>query len=276
MTASQAPPLPVLPGYLLTDVLGQGAFAIVYKAHPIAEPGRYVAIKVARPGVDRQVLESEVEIARRVAHPGLVELYEAYLEHERPFIVQEYCPGGTLRRRLDLQGQLSHFEVIQIVDQVLTVLSWTHSEGVVHRDLKPENLLFDQDGNIRLVDFGLGRFSIDERSVLLSIGMVSRQDCPVGTFDYMAPEQKLGQGDHRVDLYALGVIIFEMLSGRRPDRNDSLSFSADLPSAWLDFWTDLYERLCTVEQRRMGDVAEVQRVLQKGKTRFGGHLFPDS
>ncbi len=248
-------------GYLLEEFLGRGAFGEVYKAHRPGSPEQKVALKLALTPEGRRLLASESKLAGRVDHPAVVRIKRVSLKSNPPYLVMEYCAGGNLRQRLERAVRLTSLEVEHVLGQILDCLSAAHAAGIAHRDLKPENLLLDAEGQIKVGDFGLGQSSFDDRSMLLSQGMLSQGGDAIGTFDYMAPEQNDGRGDHRVDLYALGVIIFELLTGRRPDRNDRIDTPMTDPAR--EFWSRLYEQLCTRAHLRMGSAEAMLAYLEQ-------------
>jgi len=249
-------------GYLLEERLGSGAFGEVFKAHRPETPDQKVALKLALAAQGRTLLASEHALAGRVKHPAVVQIHEVSLDSNPPYLVMEYCPGGNLRQRLQQVGRLQADETAHLLAQLLDCLEAAHAAGVVHRDLKPANLLFDAAGRLRLTDFGLGQLNHQTRSILLSQGMQSTGIA--GTADYMAPEQKTGEGDERVDLYATGVILFELLTGKRPDRNDQLEDHVDLGPDQARF-DRLYQGLCARLEKRFQDVQSVREALARRK-----------
>ncbi len=201
--------------YRIDDVLGRGGMALVYLAFdPYME--RKVAIKVLS---KERIYDDSLRIrfkreSRMVAslnHPAIVPVYDFGEENEQPYLVMRYMEGGSLRERLG-KAPLSLTEVATILNQIAPALDTTHSHNIIHRDLKPSNILFDEKGKAYLADFGLAKFAEGMYTPLtLTNGMV-------GTPTYMSPEQIRGQPhlDGRTDIYALGVILFEMLAGRQP------------------------------------------------------------
>ncbi|MBM2810167.1 MAG: hypothetical protein HW416_926 [Chloroflexi bacterium] len=213
--------------YRLTKQLGKGGFATVYKA---LQPtlNRDVAVKVLHPEFIRDVgairrFKREALAVAKLAHPNIVAVYD-YGEHDgRAYLVMEYVAGNTLKGRLGkpVGYQLS----LDLVTAVGSALDYAHSKGMVHRDVKPANILFTEDNRIVLSDFGIVRLANDDSSLTRGV---------IGTPQYMSPEQAIGQPvDGRSDLYSLGVVLFEMLSGRVPYKGESavatLSMHATLP-----------------------------------------------
>ena len=200
--------------YRLDALVGQGGFGRVYRAFDTWLE-RAVAVKVPR--VDRPVTGVEVDQcrieARKVAklrHPNIVPVHDVGREGTSCFIVSEWIEGENLAVRIG-RGRLDYRESARIVAEVADALGHAHREGFVHRDIKPDNILIDREGRAFLTDFGIAAVEED----------LLRDVTAAGTLPYMAPEQ-LGEGfgpvDHRADLYALGVVLYELLTGRRPFR----------------------------------------------------------
>jgi len=201
--------------------LGEGGMATVYLAHDVRH-ARKVAIKVIRPevaetlGTDRFL--SEIKLTASLQHPHILTLLDSGVvasahSGERPFYVMPYLAGETLRARLTRERAIAVREALVILGEVADALASAHHQNIVHRDIKPENILLDQ-GHAVVMDFGVAKAlhrSMDG-STLTGIGVT------IGTPAYMAPEQAVGDPaiDHRADLYALGVLAFEMLTGRTP------------------------------------------------------------
>lgn len=195
--------------YTVTGLLGSGGSAGVYRARDTLM-NRTVAIKVisATAGGTRNFM-TEARAAAVLSHPNIVGVYDVLdLEGEK-YVVMEYVCGITLREYIDHHGHLSVKESVNCAHQVLHALHAAHSRGIVHRDIKPGNILITTEGRIKVTDFGIARFS-DRDSFLLP-------DRTMGTVHYVSPEQaKGGAVDERSDLYSLGVVLYEMLTGRRP------------------------------------------------------------
>jgi tetratricopeptide (TPR) repeat protein len=211
------------PGSIIADryevrrVLGSGGYAIVYLALD-RRLNTEVALKAMR--ADRNSAAAltrfrrEVNIAREAASPRLVRVYDIGADGDLWYLTMEVVRGESLRERMR-RGPLAIAEAIEITNGILEGLAALHTLKVVHRDLKPENVLLDADGVPKLADFGLARF-LDEERGATATGAV------VGTTDYLSPEQALGRAvDSRGDLYALGVVLFEMLAGRLPFQGES-------------------------------------------------------
>jgi serine/threonine-protein kinase len=213
--------------YRIDAVLGEGGMGAVYRAEHLLMHKR-VAIKVLHPEMTRmpevvQRFEREAMAAANIDHPHVAAAYDfGKLASGAFFLVLEYVEGKALRDVIADEGGLSVDRAVYITRQVLQALSRAHGMGIVHRDLKPENvMLVERDGDpdfVKVLDFGIAKVPVTEMSkgkttgaALTQLGMV------YGTPEYMAPEQALGQDvDLRADLYALGVLLFEMLTGKRP------------------------------------------------------------
>ncbi|MBI4466995.1 MAG: protein kinase [Acidobacteria bacterium] len=205
------------------DILGQigrGGMGILYKARD-RETGEVLALKVLDPevaadqaGVER--FKNELRLARKIVHKNVCRNFEFNRADGTAYITMEYVEGESLRQILNRLGALSLRKGLQMAQQVCAALHEAHSQGIVHRDLKPENVMIDREGNVKVMDFGLAR---SFGSGLAHSGVV------VGTPAYMAPEQAEGNPvDHRADIYALGLIVYEMLTG-------APAFSGDTPMA---------------------------------------------
>jgi serine/threonine-protein kinase len=199
----------------------RGGMAAVFHAY---DPRfqRHVALKVLPPEFNydpsfRARFEREAQTIAALEHPAIVPVYDFGEEGNLPYLVMRYLPGGSLADRLQETGALDLSETTRIINHLAPALDKVHCEGIVHRDLKPSNILFDQLGNSFITDFGIVKFA-DSDQTLTSTGAV------VGTPSYMSPEQARGtaQVDSRSDIYAFGVILFQMLTGRLP-------FQADTP-----------------------------------------------
>ncbi len=198
--------------YRIESVLGQGGMGVVYRAEDerlqVVRALKFLHPEAVGDPVLRARLLREARRAARLVHPAIVRVIEVDEFEGRPFLAMEYVEGPSLRQRLE-EGPLTVGEAVMVAIQVAEGLAAAHAEGVVHRDLKPGNVVCGRDGQVRIVDFGLARARDD--TALTARGAV------VGTVPYMAPEQIAGgKVDHRCDLWALGVILFEMVSGRLP------------------------------------------------------------
>jgi serine/threonine protein kinase len=213
--------------YHILAQLGEGGMATVYKAHDLRLE-RDVAIKVIRNDVFGSALlermlkrfEREARALAKLSHPNIVKVLD-YGEHEgAPYLVMEYLPGGTLKDKL-AANRLTWEEAFRLLLPIAQALAYAHSQGIVHRDIKPSNILITQSGEPMLSDFGIAKILEGEAtSELTGTG------AGIGTPEYMAPEQGLGQADERADIYALGVVLYQMVT-------DHVPFRADTPMAVL-------------------------------------------
>ncbi len=200
--------------YLIQSFLGRGGMADVYLALDQRRQAR-VAIKVLREDLAEDPefvrrFRREAEALARLDHPYIVRFYAFEREGVTAFIVMDYVPGSTLRRHLmDVGGPLPLPEITHILQNVSSALHYAHNEGFVHRDIKPGNIMLREDGAALLADFGIARVA---ETATMTMGAV-------GTPAYMSPEQILGQKvDHRTDIYSLGVVLYQMVTGVRPFR----------------------------------------------------------
>jgi eukaryotic-like serine/threonine-protein kinase len=187
--------------------------ASVYLARD-AELERQVAIKIlaphlaSEPGFYERFVR-EARMAARVSHPNIVQVFDAGEEDDRPFIVMEYVRGRTLAEEVRAQGTFEAARVVDVALQICGGLELAHANGLVHRDVKPQNLLLRDDGVVKIVDFGIARAA--EATNLTQIGSV------LGTAAYLSPEQAAGEPvTGAADIYSLGVVLYELLTGRTP------------------------------------------------------------
>jgi tRNA A-37 threonylcarbamoyl transferase component Bud32 len=207
----------LFPQLEILELIGQGGMGAVYKARQ-PKLDRLVAIKIlpAEWGRDPAFAERFAREARALArlnHPQIVAVHDFGEAGGFPFLIMEYVDGVNLRQLLQ-SGRLEPAQALAIVPQLCDALQYAHEEGIVHRDIKPENILLDRRGRVKIADFGLAKLT--RRSVAEFTLTGSRQ--VMGTLDYMAPEQRTNPQDvdHRADIYALGVVLYEMLTGELP------------------------------------------------------------
>ncbi|MGE5207072.1 MAG: protein kinase domain-containing protein, partial [Chlamydiota bacterium] len=204
--------------YEILQALGEGGMGAVYKARD-RELDRLVALKVIRPDLARnpaiiQRFKQELILARQVTHRNVVRIFDLGEADGIKFITMEFIEGKDLRSLLLEHKKFSPEEAAEIIRQVCLALDTAHTEGVIHRDLKPQNIMRDGQGRIVVMDFGLARS-------LQSDGM-TQTGALIGTMEYMSPEQGLGQElDQRSDLFTLGLIFYELLTGQVPYKADS-------------------------------------------------------
>jgi serine/threonine protein kinase len=220
----------LFPQLEVLGLIGQGGMGAVYRARQ-KELDRVVALKVLPPdiGRDRTFAERFTREARALAklnHAGIVTLYEFGVADGLFFFLMEFVDGVNLRQLLE-RGRLSPREALAIVPQVCDALQYAHDQGIVHRDIKPENILLDRQGRVKLADFGVaklvGRGNEPESGVVAGAGpasLMTEAGKVMGTPQYMAPEQRERPHDvdHRADIYSLGVVFYQMLTGELPGR----------------------------------------------------------
>jgi eukaryotic-like serine/threonine-protein kinase len=207
--------------YRIERLLGSGGMAVVYCAHD-EELSRTVAVKLpaehlAEDEEFRARFLREARVAARLSHPNVVAVYDAGEDEGRPFIVMEVVEGETLAAVLARRGRLRPDEVVDLGGQAAAGLEHAHSHGLVHRDVKPHNLLLRDDGVLKVADFGIARAATATQR-LTRVGTI------LGTAAYLAPEQARGEeAGPAADLYALGVVTYQLISGRLPYEATSLT-----------------------------------------------------
>jgi serine/threonine protein kinase/Tfp pilus assembly protein PilF len=204
--------------YQIIEELGKGGMGKVYKVLD-KEVNAKVALKLIKPEIasDKKTIErfrNELKVARDIAHKNVCRMYDLGREEGAYYITMEYVPGEDLKSFIRRSGLISIGKAITIANQVCEGLCEAHRLGVVHRDLKPQNIMIDKEGNARIMDFGIAR-SLREKGITGS-GMM------IGTPEYMSPEQVDGkEADQRADIYSLGVILYEMVTGQVPFEGDT-------------------------------------------------------
>ncbi len=210
--ADQFPQLEIL------ELLGQGGMGAVYKARQ-KQLDRLVALKILPPQIGEteafaERFTREAQSLAKLNHPRIVSVHDfGHTQAGLYYFIMEFVDGTDLRRVIQA-GELSPAEVLAIVPQICEALQYAHEEGIVHRDIKPENILLDKKGQARIADFGLAKL-LDRPATTFTL---TRAGQKMGTPHYMAPEQieHPGQVDHRADIYSLGVVFYEMLTGELP------------------------------------------------------------
>jgi len=234
--ANVAPGVSFVGRFEIMHLLGRGGFGVVYQARD-TELGRHVAVKLVRPDrLEEQapanrtwlldVFHREAEAAAKLNHPNIITIHDYGTHQGVPYLVLELLVGETLARRLQ-RASILRSEAMAILAQICRGLQHAHAAGVIHRDLKPGNVFLREDGHVKILDFGLAHVA-----EALTAG-AGRQALAGGTPGYMAPEQRRGEHeDERTDLFACGVILFEMLCGHLPseatEREQMVGIPADL------------------------------------------------
>lgn len=243
--------------YRVDEIIGKGGFGIVYKGF---DPNicRAVAIKSLRSEIlaefdDQPALlarfAAEARSAGRCQHPNIVTVFDYVEQDEAPFIVMEYVPAGTLQNVTRARTLLPLPQIAGMMSQLLSALGHAHDNGVVHRDIKPANILCPTATVIKVTDFGIAR--------LENFGLTRDGGAAIGTPGYMSPEQVLGREvDNRSDLFAAGVILYQLLTGNKPFTADNLpslihKLLHEPPAPVCDVRTDLPKPLGSVVERAL-------------------------
>ena len=204
--------------YEIHELIGVGGMAVVYRAYDTIDD-RTVAVKILKDEFSRNAeflrrFRNESKAIAMLSHPNIVKVYDVSIGDRIQYIVMEYIDGITLKEYLDQQKQIKWKEAIHFVVQILRALQHAHSKGIVHRDIKPQNIMLLQDGTIKVTDFGIARFSHNETRTMT--------DKAIGSVYYIAPEQARGDyTDEKTDLYSVGVMLYEMLTGKLPFEADN-------------------------------------------------------
>src|SRR5689334_16227728 len=209
--------------YEITSVLGKGGMAIVYRARQL-NIQREVAIKIIKPDLSQtddliRRFEREANTVASLSHPHILKLFDFGQFEGMLYLVMDLMPGGTLADKIRATP-LSPEQAARLLDQIANALDYAHSQGLIHRDLKPQNILLDKQGNAHLTDFGIAK-------VLTETTGFTQTGVAIGTPAYMSPEQWQDHAlDARADVYALGIMLYEMLTGQLP-------FMAETPASLM-------------------------------------------
>ena len=239
--------------YEIQEIIGVGGMAVVYKAYDNIDD-RIVAVKILK----EEFLQNE-EFRRRfkneskaiavLSHPNIVKVYDVSFGDRLQYIVMEYVEGITLKEYIEQQKVINWKEAVHFVTQILRALQHAHDKGIVHRDIKPQNIMLLQNGNIKVTDFGIARFSRSETRTMT--------ESAIGSVHYISPEQARGEiTDDKADLYSVGVVLYEMLTGHLPYDADTpeeialmhIAGSAKPPREWN---SDIPEELERITLRAM-------------------------
>lgn len=204
--------------YEILEVIGEGGMAVVYKAlcHRL---NRYVAVKIMRDDMAaddefRQRFCAESHAVAMLSHPNIVAVYDVSHNDTMEYIVMELVDGITLRQYMDKRGAVPWREALHFAKQMAKALSHAHERGIIHRDIKPQNIMLLKDGTIKIGDFGIAALENE---------MHEENGQAIGSIHYIAPEQARGEmPDARSDIYSLGVVMYEMLTGKKPYEGDSI------------------------------------------------------
>ena len=250
--------------YDIETLLGQGGYGVVYRARQSAVL-REVAIKVILPKYANSPefirrFESEAQVVARLEHPHIVPLYDYWREPDSAFLVMRYLRGGSLRDRIDKHGILDTEAAGKVLEQVGSALTFAHRNGVIHRDIKADNILLDEDGNAYLGDFGIAMKVGTETSIA--------QGDIVGTPAYLAPEQiRGGEVGPQSDVYAFGIMLYEMLTGSRP--------FAELTLATL-VYKHLNEPLPMIDPEELSLPSAFNSIIQRATAKDPADRYPDA
>ena len=204
--------------YEITELIGVGGMADVYKATDIIE-NKEVAVKILK----KEFAENE-EFLRRfrneskaialLSHPNIVKVYDVNFSDRLQYIIMEYIDGITLKEYIDAEHVLTWKDSVHFIIQVLRALQHAHDRGIVHRDIKPQNIMLFTDGTIKVMDFGIAKFAREDNG--------TQSDQAIGTVHYISPEQARGDDtDEKSDIYSVGVMLYEMLTGQKPFDTDN-------------------------------------------------------
>lgn len=204
--------------YAIQEILGVGGMAIVYKAYDEIDD-RVVAVKVLKDEYlsnedFKRRFKNESKAIAMLSHPNIVKVYDVSLTERLQYIVMEYVDGITLKEYIDQQHVLTWKEAVHFTVQILRALQHAHEKGIVHRDIKPQNIMMLEDGTIKVADFGIARMLNSETRTMT--------DKAIGSVHYISPEQAAGgKTDEKSDIYSLGVLLYEMLTGKLPFDSDN-------------------------------------------------------
>ena len=204
--------------YEIREIIGVGGMAVVYKAYDNIDD-RIVAVKILKEEFlaneeFRRRFKNESKAIAVLSHPNIVKVFDVSFGDRLQYIVMEYVEGITLKEYIEQQQVINCKEVVHFTTQILRALQHAHDKGIVHRDIKPQNIILLQNGNIKVTDFGIARFSRSETRTMT--------ESAIGSVHYVSPEQARGEAtDGKTDIYSVGVLVYEMLTGQLPFQSDN-------------------------------------------------------
>ena len=204
--------------YEVQEIIGVGGMSVVYKAYDNVDD-RIVAVKILKDEFStnedfKRRFKNESKAIALLSHPNIVKVYDVNFGEKLQYIVMEYIDGITLKEYINKQGAITWNDALFFMTQILRAVQHAHDKGIVHRDIKPQNIILLSNGNIKVTDFGIARFSRSDTKTLT--------EQAIGSVHYIAPEQAKGETtDEKADIYSLGVVLYEMLSGTVPFDADS-------------------------------------------------------
>ncbi len=204
--------------YEIVETIGKGGMAIVFKAKCLVL-NRYVALKVLRPEFreDKEFLarfKAEAQSAGSLSHPNIVSIYDVVQEEDLDYIVMEYVEGVTLKQYIEAKGVIPWREAVDYAGQICSGLDHAHKKGIIHKDIKPHNILITREGTLKITDFGIAK--------VMSSSTITTGNATMGSVHYFSPEQaRGGYMDYKTDIYSLGVVLYEMVTGKLPFLGDS-------------------------------------------------------
>lgn len=204
--------------YKIIELIGGGGMSNVYLAHDMIL-NRDVAIKILRYDISNEEefhrrFQREALSATSLAHPNIVSIYDVGEDGDMHYIVMEYIKGKTLKQYINEFSPLSPARSVQIMKQLTSAIAHAHENQIIHRDIKPQNILVDEDGNVKITDFGI--------ATSLSATSYTKTNSVIGTVHYLSPEQaRGGNATKKSDIYALGIVLYELLTGELPFSGES-------------------------------------------------------